>query len=208
MFRGTEWKKNTLKTTLMLPGILLGVFLVLNALIWEEKSSGAVPFGTMFALAVLWFAISVLLVFVGSYLRFKKLAMEYPMKTNKILRQILEQAWYMKPIFSRLVGGILPFGAVFVELFFILTSIWLNQFDYIFGFLFIIFDILILTCAEITIVLCYFQLCSEYYLWWWKSYLTAGSSGISTFSCTRYSISSPDWILQSWFRASFTLCIC
>ncbi|GMH04080.1 hypothetical protein Nepgr_005919 [Nepenthes gracilis] len=181
MFKGTEWKKNTLKTAFMFPGILFSVFFVLNALIWEEKSSGAVPFGTMFALVVLWFGISVPLVFVGSYLGFKKPAIEEPVKTNKIPRQIPEQAWYMKPIFSILIGGILPFGAVFIELFFILTSIWLNQFYYIFGFLFIVFVILIITCAEITTVLCYFQLCSEDYHWWWRSYLTAGSSALYLF---------------------------
>lgn len=87
----------------------------------------------------------------------------------------------MNPAFSILIGGILPFGAVFIELFFILTSIWLQQFYYIFGFLFIVFIILIITCAEITIVLCYFQLCSEDYLWWWRSYLTSGSSALYLF---------------------------
>lgn len=76
------------------------------------------------------------------------------------------QAWYMNPVFSVLIGGILPFGAVFIELFFILTSMWLHQFYYLFGFLCLVFVILIITCAEITIVLCYFQLCSEDYHWW------------------------------------------
>ena len=42
----------------------------------------------------------------------------------------------------------------------------LPQFYYLFGFLFLVFIILIITCAEITIVLCYFQLCSEDYHWW------------------------------------------
>ncbi|KAI3912162.1 hypothetical protein MKW92_026487 [Papaver armeniacum] len=181
MFKGTEWKKNTLKTAFMFPAILFSIFFVLNALIWGEQSSGAVPFGTMFALVFLWFGISVPLVFVGSYLGFKKPAIEDPVKTNKIPRQIPEQAWYMKPVFSVLIGGILPFGAVFIELFFILTSIWLNQFYYIFGFLFIVFVILLITCAEITIVLCYFQLCSEDYYWWWRAYLTSGSSAVYLF---------------------------
>ncbi|GJN15513.1 hypothetical protein PR202_gb02434 [Eleusine coracana subsp. coracana] len=121
------------------------------------------------------------LVFVGSYLGFKQPAIEAPVKTNKIPRQIPEQAWYMNPAFTILIGGILPFGAVFIELFFILTSIWLHQFYYIFGFLFLVFIILIVTCAEITIVLCYFQLCSEDYMWWWRSYLTSGSSAIYLF---------------------------
>jgi len=181
MFKGTEWKTNTLKTAFTFPGIVFGIFFVLNALIWGEKSSGAVPFGTMFALVFLWFGISVPLVFVGSYFGYKKPAIEDPVKTNKIPRQIPEQAWYMQPVFSVLIGGILPFGAVFIELFFILTSIWLHQFYYIFGFLFIVFVILIVTCAEITIVLCYFQLCSEDYHWWWRAYLTSGSSALYLF---------------------------
>lgn len=181
MFKGTEWKKITLKTAFTFPGAVFSVFFILNALIWGEQSSGAVPFGTMFALVFLWFGISVPLVFIGSYLGFKKPAIEDPVRTNKIPRQIPEQAWYMQPAFSVLIGGILPFGAVFIELFFILTSIWLNQFYYIFGFLFIVFLILIVTCAEITIVLCYFQLCSEDYHWWWRAYLTSGSSALYLF---------------------------
>ena len=36
-----------------------------------------------------------------------------------------------------------------------------TQFYYLFGFLTLVFIILLITCAEITIVLCYFQLCSE-----------------------------------------------
>ncbi|KAK8520282.1 hypothetical protein V6N12_004234 [Hibiscus sabdariffa] len=181
MFKGAEWKKIAFRTACMFPGIVFAIFFVLNALIWGQKSSGAVPFGTMFALVLLWFGISVPLVFVGGYVGFKKPAIEDPVKTNKIPRQIPEQAWYMNPTFSVLIGGILPFGAVFIELFFILTSIWLNQFYYIFGFLFLVFIILLITCAEITIVLCYFQLCSEDYLWWWRSYLTSGSSALYLF---------------------------
>ncbi|KAK8916415.1 hypothetical protein KSP39_PZI022239 [Platanthera zijinensis] len=181
MFKGSEWKKTALRTACMFPGIMFALFFVLNALIWGEKSSGAVPFTTMFALVLLWFGISVPLVFVGAYLGSKKPAIEHPVKTNKIPRQIPEQAWYMNPLFSIMIGGILPFGAVFIELFFILTSIWLQQFYYLFGFLFLVFIILIVTCAEITIVLCYFQLCSEDYSWWWRSYLTSGSSALYLF---------------------------
>ena len=107
--------------------------------------------------------------------------MEYPTKTNMIPRAIPPQAWYMQPVFAILVGGILPFGAVFIELFFILSSIWLHQFYYVFGFLLLVFIILIITCAEITVVMCYFQLCAEDYHWWWRAFLTAGCSGLYLF---------------------------
>ena len=41
-----------------------------------------------------------------------------------------------------------------------------SQYYYLFGFLALVFIILVITCAEMTIVLCYFQLCSENYHWW------------------------------------------
>jgi len=181
LFKGQDWKTNMLLTAFLFPGTVFIIFLILNLVLAYERSSGAVPFGTLVALIALWFGISVPLVFFGSYFGFKKPAEEIKVRTNQIPRQIPEQVWYMRPLLSILMGGILPFGAVFIELFFILSSIWLHQFYYIFGFLAIVFIILILTCAEITIVMCYFQLCSEDYHWWWRSFLTSGASALYMF---------------------------
>jgi transmembrane 9 superfamily protein 2/4 len=88
----------------------------------------------------------------------------------------------MQPIFSILVGGILPFGAVFIEMFFIMSSVWGHQIYYVFGFAMLVLLILIVTCAEITIVMTYFQLCNEDYRWWWRSFLTSGSSALYLFA--------------------------
>ena len=57
----------------------------------------------------------------------------------------------------------------------------MDQYYYVFGFLLVVFAILVITCAEISIVLNYFSLCSEDYRWWWKSLLTAGSTAIYVF---------------------------
>jgi transmembrane 9 superfamily protein 2/4 len=179
--KGRQWKQTTLKTAVLFPGVCSLIFLSLNLLVWGQKSSGAAPFGTLFALCFLWLGVSVPLVFVGSYFGYKKPASEDPVRTNKIPRQIPDQAWYMNPAFTILVGGILPFGAVFIELFFILSSMWLNQVYYLFGFLSLVSLILIITCAEISIVLCYFQLCNEDYRWWWRAYFTSGSSALYLF---------------------------
>eukprot|EP00775_Hariotina_reticulata_P002526 gene2526-2828_t len=184
--RGDHWRQMTLRTALMFPGIVFVVFFLLDLLLWSEKSSGAVPFGTLMALCFLWFGVSVPLVFVGSYYGFKQPAPDEPVRTNKIPRQIPEQPWYMHPVLSCMVGAVLPFGAVFIELFFILTSVWLHQFYYLFGFIALVFVILCITCAEISIVLCYFQLCSEDYHWWWRAYLTSGTSAIYMFLYSSY----------------------
>ena len=176
--KGTEWKKTTATTAFLFPGTIFGIFFTLDIFLWYEQSTGAVPFGTLFSLCFLWFGISVPLVFLGSFHGAKAPAIDFPVRTNKIPRQVPEQPWYMRPVLSCLIGGILPFGAVFIELFFILSSLWLHQFYYLFGFLFLVFCILAVTCAEISMVLCYFQLCSEDYHWWWRSYFTSGSSAL------------------------------
>ena len=36
------------------------------------------------------------------------------------------------------------------------------------------FVILVITCSETTILLCYFHLCAEDYNWWWRSFMTSG----------------------------------
>lgn len=181
MFNGPHWKQCTLMIASSLPVTVFTIFLILNCFLYGEHSAGFVPLGTLFSLVALWFGISVPLVFLGSYFGYRKPPPEHPVRTNQIPRQVPHQVWYMHPVFCILIGGILPFGAIFIEVFFILSSIWLHQFYYIFGFLTLVFLILILTCAEITIVMCYFQLCSEDYRWWWRSFLTAAASALYGF---------------------------
>ncbi|MED6107347.1 Transmembrane 9 superfamily member 10 [Stylosanthes scabra] len=180
-FNGTEWKRIALRTALMFPATALAVFFVMNALIWSQGSSGAMPLGTMLLLLFLLFGISVPLVFLGGYVGFRKPEMEDPVRTRKVPRQIPEQPWYKNQVLLILIAGFLPFAAVLIEFFFILVSIWYFDFHKIYGFLSIMFAILTVTCAEISIVLCYFQLRSEDYQWWWRSYLTSASSALYLF---------------------------
>lgn len=55
---------------------------------------------------------------------FRLKAIEHPVRTNQIPRQIPEQSFYTKPLPGIVMGGILPFGCIFIQLFFILNSIW------------------------------------------------------------------------------------
>ena len=41
--------------------------------------------------------------------------------------------------------------------------------------------ILLVTCGEMAIVLCYFQLCNEDYGWWWRSFFNSGAAGLYLF---------------------------
>ena len=180
-FKGKSWQQATACTAFGFPGISFVFFFLLDLLALTQGSSDAVPFTTMVVLLVLWFGISTPLVFFGAYFGYKQDAIEFPVNTSSIPRQIPDQPWFMGIPFTLAIGGILPFGACFVELYFILASVWMDQYYYVFGFLLLVFFILLLTCAEITILFCYFQLCGENYHWWWRSFCTAGSTALYVF---------------------------
>ncbi|XP_038606478.1 transmembrane 9 superfamily member 4 isoform X1 [Tachyglossus aculeatus] len=174
--KGHRWKKGALCTATLYPGVVFGICFVLNCFIWGKHSSGAVPFPTLAALLCMWFGISLPLVYLGYYFGFRKQPYDNPVRTNQIPRQIPEQRWYMNRLVGVLMAGILPFGAMFIELFFIFSAIWENQFYYLFGFLFLVFLILVVSCSQISIVMVYFQLCAEDYRWWWRIFLVSGGS--------------------------------
>lgn len=181
LFNGKSWKSNTLLTALFFPTCIFIIFIILDLMLWSANAATAVPFLTILTLLFLWLGVSVPLVFLGSYFGFRKDKIEVPVKVNHLRRHIPDQMWYTHPMFAILLGGILPFGAVCIELFFIMSALWLEQIYYVFGFLFIVLLILIATCAEITIVMCYFQLCNEDYHWWWRSFLSSGFSAVYLF---------------------------
>jgi len=180
-FKGKAWQHATICTALAFPGLCFSLFFILDLIAWGQGSSDAVPFTTMIVLLLLWFGISTPLVFVGAYFGYKQDVIQFPVKTSNIPRQIPDQAWFMTVPFTVAIGGILPFGACFVELYFILASVWMEYYYYVFGFLFLVFIILIITCAEITLLFNYFQLCNEDYHWWWRSFANAGSTAIWVF---------------------------
>ena len=120
-------------------------------------------------------------VILGSFLGYKKESMTFPVRTNQIPRANPKQAGYLSPVLTSLVGGILPFGAVSVELYLIMSALWLHQIYYIFGFLCLVMMVLVVTCAEVAILFCYFQLCNEDYRWWWRSFLAPGACAFYMF---------------------------
>lgn len=180
-FKGKQWQRCTLLTATLFPGLCFVTFFVLDLLVWAQGSTGAVPFLQLMAVLTLWFGISLPLTFLGAYFAYKKDPIEFPVVTSTIPRQIPAQPWYLHPLLAAAVGGVLPFGACFVELFFVMSSLWMDQYYYVFGFLLLVYIILCLTCAEISIVMNYFSLCSEDYRWWWKSLLTAGATSVYVF---------------------------
>eukprot|EP00756_Hemistasia_phaeocysticola_P026946 Hpha_TRINITY_DN16092_c1_g2::TRINITY_DN16092_c1_g2_i1::g.117465::m.117465/K17086/TM9SF2_4; transmembrane 9 superfamily member 2/4 len=175
-FKVQSWM-NAFLTATMFPGLFMGLYFTINLVQWAKKATSAIPFTSLIALFGMWFGISLPLVIVGAAVGFKRPPFASVCTVNAIARAIPEQKWYLRTPFVVPLAGVLPFGAVFIELLFILSSLWQGRVYYVFGFLALVFCIAIVTCAEISVVIVYFQLCYEDHRWWWRSFFASAASG-------------------------------
>lgn len=173
------WMSVAWKAACFFPGIAFLILTTLNFLLWGSHSTGAIPFSLFVILILLWFCISVPLTLIGGYFGARAPHIEFPVRTNQIPREIPAQKY---PSWLLVLGaGTLPFGTLFIELFFIMSSIWMGRVYYVFGFLFVVMILLVVVCAEVSLVLTYMHLCVEDYKWWWKSFFASGSVAIYIF---------------------------
>ena len=56
-------------------------------------------------------------------------------RINAVPRPIPEKKWFMEPWVIVALGGILPFGSIFIEMYFIFTSFWAYKIYYVYGFM-------------------------------------------------------------------------
>ena len=90
---------------------------------------------------------------------------DYPCRINAVPRPIPEKKWFMEPLVIIPLGGVLPFGSIFIEMYFIFTSFWAYKIYYVYGFMLLVFFILAIVTVCVTIVCTYFLLNAEDYRW-------------------------------------------
>mmetsp|Transcript_23725 Transcript_23725/g.35623 ORF Transcript_23725/g.35623 Transcript_23725/m.35623 type:complete len:699 (-) Transcript_23725:230-2326(-) len=180
---GKDWKTNTIYTAVGFPGCLVSLFLMLDVCLTFVGAATSVSVWTIISVFLLWVCVSTPLVFVGSYFGFRREKIEVPTKVNQIPRVVPDTsergifANVAKAPVSCFFGGLLPFGSICIEMFFIMNALWLSQVYYMAGVLCTVFVVLVATSSQVTVVLCYMQLCVEDHRWWIRSFLNAGSTG-------------------------------
>ena len=90
---------------------------------------------------------------------------DHPCRVNAVPRPIPEKKWFMEPLAIVMLGGILPFGSIFIEMYFIFTSFWAYKIYYVYGFMLLVLLILAVVTVCVTIVCTYFLLNAEDYRW-------------------------------------------
>ncbi|ONM33841.1 Transmembrane 9 superfamily member 1 [Zea mays] len=122
---GKNWIKAMVLTASLFPFLCFSIGFALNTIAIFYRSLAAIPFGTMVVMFVLWAFISFPLVLLGTVVgRNWSGAPNNPCRVKTIPRPIPEKKWYLTPSVISLMGGLLPFGSIFIEMYFVFTSFW------------------------------------------------------------------------------------
>ena len=106
-------------------GLCFGIAFALNTIALCYHSLAAVPFGYILAVVLLWSFIAFPLCLVGTVVgRNWNAVPNFPCRVKRIPSPVPERAWYLRPWAISLAGGLLPFGSIFIEMYFIFTSFW------------------------------------------------------------------------------------
>lgn len=186
-FGGTKKKVVTLGSAFLFSGAAFAVFFLTNTVLWLAKSTAAVNFFTLLKLLALWVMGSLPLNVLGAFFGYKSKPVEFPSKVATEPRPLTGSEGNPAILYA-VVSGIIPFGVVFIELVFILNSFWQDDIFYMFGFLFVVFCIFVVTCGEVSIVLTYLTLCKEDWRWWWIAFISSASSGLYVLQYSFYFI--------------------
>lgn len=184
---GSRWQLTMVLTVLLLPAVVVSVLSILNTIALYYGTVNTIPFLVILKVFGIWCFVSVPLAVVGTMFgRHFGGKANFPCRVNSIPRPIPEPAWYGNPLFVIPLAGVLPFGSIFIELYFIFTSYWNYKFYYVYGFMLLVFVILAIVTMCSTIVAVYFLLNAENYHWQWSSLVSGGASGFYVFLYSLY----------------------
>jgi len=182
---GSSWQVAMMLTAILLP-TMIGISVVfLNAIALAYGTISYIPFFALVKLFLLYIFISAPLCIVGTLVgrhgsadSGRAMNTNFPCRVNAIPRPIPESVpWYGKPTNLIPFAGLLSFGSIFIELYYVLTSLWNYKIYHVYGFLLGVNAIMIIVVSMTTIIVVYFCLNAENYLWQWIAIGSGGSVG-------------------------------
>ncbi|CAM9269803.1 unnamed protein product, partial [Chrysoparadoxa australica] len=173
----SQWQKAMLLSALLLPCIAGGVLFALNGVAVYYDTTNTIPVLIIIKVIAIWafvaFPLSIVGCMLGRHIGGKS---NFPCRVNSIPREIPPSPWFSNPMLIVPVAGVLPFGSIFIEMYFIFTSFWNYKYYYVYGFVALVYVLLATVIVCTTIVATYFVLNAENYHWQWISFGSAAST--------------------------------
>ncbi|CAN4097995.1 unnamed protein product [Withania somnifera] len=210
---GENWIKSMVLTASLFPFLCFGIRFILNTIAIYYGSIAAIPLGTIIVVFVIWAFISLPMTSLGTVVgRNWSGTPNNPCRVKSIPRPIPEKKWYLRPSVISLVGGLLPFASIFIEMYFIFASFWTYMVHYhVYGFMLLVFIVLIIVTVCVTILGTYFMLNAENYHWQWTSIFSAASTALYVYLYAIYyylAKTNMSGLFQISFYFGYTLMFC
>ena len=186
-FGGDLWYWNIVLTFAIFFVPFFLIWSMINSVAWIFHTTQALPISTIILLFMLWFVVGLPLTILGGIWG-KNITTPFqaPCRTKIFPRELPPQPWYNKTSFYMFVGGFLPFSAISIEVYYIHLTLWGRQYFELYSIILILFVILLIVTACISVTLTYFQLSLEDYRWWWRSVFSVGSLSLFVLSYALY----------------------
>ncbi|KAG4145214.1 hypothetical protein ERO13_D05G084200v2 [Gossypium hirsutum] len=210
-FAETGWERSVLLAGIMYAGPLFVIGSILNVVAVSYGATVALPFGTIMVIILLYAFLTIPLLVLGGVIGYLfRSEFQSPCATKRYPREIPPLPWYRDTPCQMFLGGFLPFSAIVLELQHLYASLWGYRIFTLPSILFIMFIILILITAILSVGLTYIQLSVEDHQWWWRSVFCGGSTAIFMFAyCIYfYTRSSMSGLLQFSFVFGYNACMC
>ena len=92
------------------------------------------------------------------------------------------QPWHCDAMLHMLVAPVLPLSAIYIDVYFIICSLWIDQHYYSHtGTFFVVLASALVIIAVQSVLLCRWQLLHRNHCWWWKAFWNGGSFGLHVF---------------------------
>ncbi|PWA77657.1 nonaspanin (TM9SF) [Artemisia annua] len=208
---GTTWMKNLLLTGGLYIGPLFLAFGFLNTIAISNRATAAVPLEAIVILSLIWIFFASPLLLLGGFVgKNNTYNFRAPCRTSKCPREVPRLRWYRGLLPQMALAGILPFSVVYVQIYYIFATVWGHRVYTLYGILLVVFSLLLIITALVSVALTYFQLAAEDHQWWWRSFFCGGSTGLYIYGyCIYYYfwMSNMNGLLQTSFFFGYMACV-
>ncbi|KAH9659906.1 transmembrane 9 superfamily member 5 [Citrus sinensis] len=169
-FSDAGWERSVFLAGILYLGPLTVTVLILNTVAVSYGATAALPFGTIMVIVFIYMLFAVPLLALGGRIGYWfRSEFQAPSALNRYPREILPLPWYQKSPCQMFIVGLLSFSIIALELHHLYASLWGYKIFTLPGILFVMFIILLVLTAILSIGLTYIQLSVEDHEWWWRS---------------------------------------
>ena len=136
--------------------------------------------------------------------------MDAPCRTKVIPREIPVLPWYQSRGFYLFIGGFLPFFSIGIELYYIFLTLWGRYVYQLYEIVCVVFVLVVIVTACVSVTLTYCLLSCEDYRWWWASFWTTGFTSFFVFlySILHFRDQNMSGIVQGSHYFGYTILLC